>query len=114
MSNHEAAREYHRRGLPITLCPFGEKNPLGEGWSESQRGKAWQLLRWTLPEIDRAFRVLGGLKVGCLWGAQSKMIDIEEDSPEAQTAFAELFGGVNPPVTAAFQSRRGTHRLFAW
>ena len=56
MSNHEAAKNYHRRGLSITLCPFGAKNPLGDGWSASNLGKAWQKKSWTLPEIDRAFK----------------------------------------------------------
>ncbi len=110
----DAAKEYHRLGMPITLCPPGAKNPLGEGWSESSSGLAWQKMKWTLPEIDRAYRVRGELNVGCLWGARSKMIDIEEDSPEAKAAFAELFDGINPPVTPAFKSSRGPHRLFAW
>src|SRR5947208_2504901 len=62
----EAAREYHRRGLPITLCPVGAKNPLGEGWSESNVGLAWQKKQWTAREIDRAFKLRGDLNVGCL------------------------------------------------
>jgi len=112
----EAAMDYHGRGLPITLCSRSGngKSPLGEGWSAIDAGKNWQNKEWTLPEIGLAFRELGELNVGCLWGARSKMIDIEVDSPDDNLALTELFDGTDPPVTPTFQSKRGPHRLFAW
>ena len=110
----EAARDYRRRGLPITLCPPGAKNPLGEGWTDIYAGKAWQRKEWSIREICRAFRARGELNVGCLWGPRSNIIDIEVDSPADKEALAELFDGSDPPVTPAFQSPRGPHRLFAW
>jgi hypothetical protein len=111
---HAEAHKLHRMGLPITLCPAGTKKPLGEGWTAEYPGKAWQKKRWSLKEIDRAFKAYGDLNVGVLFGPVSKLIDIEQDSPEDRAAFAELFDGCPPPVTASFSSRRGPHHLFAW
>ena len=56
----------------------------------------------------------GELNVGCLWGPRSKLIDIEQDSDDDKAAFAELFHGVDAPVTPTFQSTRGPHRIFSW
>ncbi len=107
------AHKLHRMKLPITLCPPGSKKPLGEGWTDSYPGKAWPEKAWTLKEIDRAFRAYGNLNMGVMFGPRSGLIDIEQDSPEDRAAFAELFAGCPPPVTATFQSQRGTHRLFS-
>jgi hypothetical protein len=114
IERHEAARQYYRKGLPITLCPPGEKKPLGEGWDERHPGRAWQRKRWNLKEIDHAFKVRGDLNVGVLFGPSSGLIDIEEDSPEDRGAYALLFEDCPPPITASFKSARGPHRIFAW
>jgi hypothetical protein len=107
-----AALEYSRR-LPITLCPPTAKNPLGEGWTATSSGKAWQHKRWTAKEITEAFNLRGDLNVGCLWGPRSGIIDIEQDGPNDEQAFNELFEG-EELKTPTFQSLRGLHRLFAW
>ena len=57
MSFAEPLSEYHDQGLPITLCPLGSKSPLGEGWTETRPGKAWQQKQWSKREIDRAFQI---------------------------------------------------------
>jgi Bifunctional DNA primase/polymerase, N-terminal len=111
---HIEAHRLHRMKLPITLCPAGSKKPLGEGWTATYPGKVWQKKRWSLKEIDRAFKVYGELNVGVLFGPASGLIDIELDAPEDRAAFAELFDGCPPPVTATFSSQRGVHHLFAW
>jgi hypothetical protein len=94
---HDAARQYYRIGLPITLCPPGEKKPLGEGWDDKNPGRAWQRKRWDPKEIDRAFKVRGDLNVGILFGPSSGLIDIEEDSREDSRAFAVLVQRLSAP-----------------
>lgn len=51
--------------------------------------------------------------VGVQLGAESGIIDIECDSPEAEAALAILLGA-DPPVTPTFAASRGKHRLFKW
>ena len=108
----QAALEYHDRGLPITLCPPGGKNPLGEGWSKTRIGLAWQRKTWKKREIERAYDERGDLNVGVLFGAKSRLVDFEVDSPEDEKDFAELWDGCEPAVTPTFTSKRGPHRLF--
>ena len=55
-------------------------------WAATYPGKAWQKKRWSLKEIDQAFKVFGELNVGVLFGPESGLIDIEEDSPEDRAA----------------------------
>ncbi len=108
--NHAEAHKLHRAGLPITLCPPNSKKPLGEGWDAKQIGLAWQKKKWTLKEIDRAFKLRGSLTVGVLYGPRSGLIDIEGDSAGAEAAILELFGG-ETPIAPMFRSRRGSHRI---
>jgi hypothetical protein len=103
-STHTSAREYHRMGLPITLCPPGSKRPFPKGW---------QAKRWTIREINREFRTRGNLNVGAVLGARAKFFDIETDSRDGDAALIELFDG-EPAVTPTFKSNRGSHRLFAY
>ena len=109
---HAEAHRLHRAGLPITLCPPGGKNPLGDGWDAKQPGKGWQRKEWSLKEIDRAFKVRGELNPGVLYGPRSGLLDIECDSGDgaSDSALAELFDG-DVPVAPKFQSKRGPHRI---
>jgi hypothetical protein len=99
---YEAAREYHCRRLPITLCKPGCKKPYVNGWPSKQ---------WTLREIDAEFRRHGNLNVGVVLGQRSKLIDIEYDSHEGDRALLELFDG-DVPVAPTWASTRSPHRLF--
>ncbi len=110
----DAAIEYLRNGLPITLCTSKTKKPLGIGWSANGRGKNWRKQRWTKKEVRRAFRVLGDCNVGIQLGPESGVIDIEEDSREARDDWLTLFDGCNRPKTPKFSSKLGTHRLYKW
>jgi hypothetical protein len=107
---HAEAHKLHRAKLPITLCPPGSKKPLGEGWDAKQDGLAWQKKRWTLKEIDQAFKLRGELNVGVLCGPRSGLMDIEYDSGDGEAGLLELFDG-DVPVAPTFHSRRSPHRI---
>lgn len=94
---HEAALEYHRRKLPITLC-IG-KRPLGKDWPNK---------RYTIKTINQQFRECPTLNVGVRLG---EFVDIEYDAAGGERALAELFEG-NVPVAPTWESKRGRHRLF--
>ncbi len=99
---HEAALEYHRDRLPITLC--AGKRPLGKDWPHK---------RWTVKEIDQHYRARPALNPGTRLGPGSQLIDFDADSPEAEQAMLDLFDG-NIPMTPTFRSKRGKHWLMAW
>jgi hypothetical protein len=113
-ATRDEAHKLHRAGLPITLCPPGTKKPLGKGWSATSVGVEWQHKRWTLREINKAFKVRGELNVGVLFGKASGLIDIEQDCEADAAAFAKVFEGCPPPVCPSFRSKRGVHRLYQY
>jgi hypothetical protein len=103
--SHEAALEYHRSQLAITLCKHGSKKPYAPGWPAK---------RYTVREINQEFRAHDGrLNVGVILGPRSKLVDLEYDSAAGEQDLLDLFDG-DVPVTPTWQSRRSPHRLFSW
>ena len=93
-------------GLGWRVVPVLGKVPIG--------GKGWQHLATADPgEAMAIFEDTAGDGVGVLLGESSGILDIEADSPEAETAIQAAFGG-SVPRTPCFQSARGVHRLFRW
>lgn len=100
----EAATFY--AGLGWYVIPVAGKIPLGgAGWPARATNDAGEAIC--------LFEELGGDGVGVLLGRRSGVVDLECDSPEAETQLQELFGG-EIPRTPTFQSTRGLHRLFRW
>lgn len=100
----EAATLY--AGLGWYVIPVAGKIPLGgAGWPARATNDAGEAIC--------LFEELGGDGVGVLLGRRSGVVDLECDSPEAETQLQELFGG-EIPRTPTFQSTRGLHRLFRW
>lgn len=97
----EPAIAYVKRGLPIVL--LDGKRP---------RQRNWGKLIYSECDLRATFAAKPYLGLGLILGERSGLLDIESDSPEQETAFQELFAGVPLPKTPAWQSRRGTHRLF--
>ncbi len=92
----DAAKDLIRRKLPIALCRG--KKPIG--------GKGWGKRQWTVREVDKAFAKDPALNVGIIWGPRSKLVDLEADSPKAESDFAELFAGEEIPVTPVYINTR--------
>lgn len=99
---HEAALDYHRRKLPITLCRG--KAPFPKGWPAK---------RWTIREIEQHFRADGNLNVGTRLGPDAGIVDVEYDSVGGERALLDLFDG-DVPVCPTWMSPRSPHRLFRW
>lgn len=100
----EAATLYASLGWSV--IPVAGKIPLGgAGWPARATNDAGEAIC--------LFEELGGDGVGVLLGRRSGVVDLECDSPEAETQLQELFGG-EIPRTPTFQSTRGLHRLFRW
>lgn len=111
------------RGLPI--LPANSKNPCN---AAGRGARAWprvkcderRLLRGLhgaqSPKIYRGCRRAPPSDPGiCLrMGRESRVIDIETDSPEERAAVEQLFQGVEPPKTVSFTSTRGRHDLYRW
>lgn len=86
--------------------------PLRDG--KIPRPRAWQRIATTDEEtIERWWQEHPTDNVGVRLGEASGIIDIECDSPEAETLLLRLFDG-DPPVTPTFSAKRGKHRLFRW
>jgi hypothetical protein len=101
---HAAARQYHKLGLPITLCSPGNKQPITTDWPN---------YKWSLPAIYRAYRDQPTLNVGLVLGPESGLVDFDCDGEAAEETFAKLFDG-EVIDTPTWRSRRGFHRLFKW
>ncbi len=109
----DAAFALLERRLSITICPPDSKRPLGVGWSKKGAGVDWAGKKWPRRDIEKALRDLGDVNLGLRLGPSSGLIDIEADTPDAMSAYTELFNG-EFPVTPTFKSSRGPHRLFRW
>src|SRR5262245_29256863 len=96
----DAALRLHNRGCWIVVsldprhelgnCTVPRKKPC------QSPGKApihtnWQLKRLDAVQITRFLNEHPGLNIGIRWGPESGLIDVEADSPEAETALQELF-----------------------
>lgn len=99
----DAGVEMIRRGMPILACDG--KRPIGDAWQHETLDE-----RTFVERLRTAREPAIGLKLG----PTSGYLDIETDSAAEEAAFAALFEGCDPPVTATYQSVRGKHRLFAW
>jgi hypothetical protein len=86
--------------LFVKVHKFG-KNPVGMGWQHQTFGD---------PELMSPMCLLG-YNVGVMLGADSGVIDIECDSPDAEMEFLETFGNIK---TVSWRGRRGLHRLFKY
>lgn len=94
----EEALRLYDRGLWIVPC-----NDKGAIW------KDWPTRRRSREELATA---LDGTKLNiALVLNQSPWIDVECDTPEAETNLLAMFGGEIPP-TPTWRSKRGLHRLF--
>jgi hypothetical protein len=84
--------------------------------SKFPRLNAWQNAASTDEEVITTWwEKWPKANVGVVMGPDSGIIDLECDSPEAETFLAELFRGHEHALdTATFRSSRGTHRLFKY
>ena len=102
----QAAADYIRAGLPITVCEG--KNPggvMGEGWH-----KQTVTANSAASMIDRASHPAIGIKQGMEGG----ILDFDVDSASELIAFMELFDQIPPVMPAYFSGREGgDHRLCA-
>jgi hypothetical protein len=93
-----AAKELHDRGFWVVPCDG--KKAIWSNWPEQRR--SWD-------EVQAALQ-RGGLNIAIALN-QSDLIDVECDSPEAESNLQAMFGGKIPP-TPTYRSSRGLHRLF--
>jgi hypothetical protein len=73
------------------------------------RWRDWQTVRRNREELTRALHG-GNCNIGLVLNL-SELIDVECDSPQAETNLAAMFGG-KIPATCTWRSKRGLHRLF--
>ena len=92
------AKRLHARGYWIVPCDG--KRAIVKGWDNTRltREELCEKLDGTNLNIAIALN-------------QSRIIDVEADTPEAETAFAALCDGMIPN-TPTWKSKRGKHRLF--
>lgn len=82
------------------IVPVNGKGPFWKNWHKQRRSR------------DELAEALANTKMNiALVVNQSKWIDAECDTPEAEAKLQELFGG-KIPATPTWQSNRGKHRLF--
>lgn len=87
---------------PFVICHADSKRPVGFDWSNNSIDAA---------ELAKRLANNPAANVGILLGPESGFVDVECDSPEAETTFLELFGDIRSPCWA---SKRGRHHLFRY
>ena len=122
----DAALAYHDRGCWVTVCCDPTHEPgkciVPRKYPCTSPGKApinsgWQSKRLTANQIRELFTKHAGANVGIKWGAESGLIDVEADTPEAERVLQELLDESQFPelvLIPTYTSRRGYHRLFRW
>jgi len=99
----EAGLRYIEQGLPVTYCDGKSPSPMGNQWHK----------RNVTPELLTAeFEKHPEFNIGLRLGPAGGLVDVEADNDAEERLYADLFDGVEPPITPTFKSRRGKHRLF--
>lgn len=86
-------------------CPTPGKHPIGREWQHRATDDENEIERW-FDEIEDHTRINLGVRLG----ATSGIIDVEFDSPDAETALKKW--GLDRIDTPAYSSGRGIHRIF--
>jgi hypothetical protein len=120
----DAALRLHERGCWVTVCcdPTHEpgkcnvprKSPCNSP-GKTPINRAWQIEPLTADQICELLRKHPGANVGIKWGAESGLIDVEGDTPEAEHVLQELLDESGFPelvLIPTYRSRRGLHRIF--
>ncbi|MBL8828906.1 MAG: bifunctional DNA primase/polymerase, partial [Planctomycetaceae bacterium] len=100
-----AAEQYAKLGWRVVPLAEKSKKPILTAWQTNASADMDVIQEWW-KQTPRG-------NIGVQLGPRSGIIDIETDSREAELALQELFRD-NFPVTCAYRSTRGTHRLFKW
>lgn len=90
-------------------CASPGKHPQGENWPERATNDEEVISSWfSYGDTNQNMRVNIGVKLG----ADSGLVDIEVDGPEAEEALRSH--GLHLIDTPTYSAGRGNHRLFRW
>jgi Bifunctional DNA primase/polymerase, N-terminal len=122
----DTALLYHNRGLWVTLncepthtpgnCTVPREVPCHSPGKAPIHAR-WQTERLTAEQIRHALTRCPTLNIGCRWGPESGIIDVEADSKAAERALQDLLDETGFPdlsLIPTYASRRSYHQLFQW
>ncbi len=103
-----AAMEYASYGWRVVPIHPQKKHPPLKDWHKLATTDEERIVEWWQGDF-------AGMGVGVQFGPTSGIIDIEIDSPDAETDLIEAMGGEIPPtVTFLSGSKKLPHRIFAF